>query len=219
MRFYYVALLAAVAMLAYVAADPVAVDSQKATMPSSLQHDVPATRRLRMAAADEDGEERANIKFPGLEKVLAERNMLKEMKKNGQTADEAFTFLRLEQESGSLFSTRNFNVWKKYVKTLDPENPRVAMIKTLRGQYGDADLSVMLQQAKRVKSTKKPAMKLQNELFEQWHFKQQYDMRDVYNKVFNMDGATWAKMSRSDTRFDVYKNYRTYIRRTHDELF
>ncbi|KAG6609605.1 putative secreted RxLR effector protein [Phytophthora cinnamomi] len=221
MRVYYVALLASAVMLTSTAAESATIDSKISMMNEfsastrSLHYDALVTRHLR--TGDEDEERVINI--PVLEQALANSKKLKELKQSGKTADEAFSFLKLKQVEGSLLSNNDFKLWKRYVAKLNSKDPRGAMISTLRAQFDDKKLSIMLQEAKKVKSTKSFAIQMQDELFKLWYTKSEYELKDVVTTVFKLDGPKWREVERQDPRWDVYSNYITYVRNNYDESF
>ncbi|KAG6616204.1 putative secreted RxLR effector protein [Phytophthora cinnamomi] len=146
------------------------VRSTTATLPGAT-----ATRQLRVHKSTYDGEERG-ITVPGLETVVnsvkstVSAEKLQEWLKKGESTDDVFKLLVLDDAADDLLANPNLNAWINYIKLFNEENPtkKASLIATLTTHYGDDGLAKIIEAAKRVPSTEDIAKRIQTEQLQTW---------------------------------------------------
>ncbi|KAG6953581.1 hypothetical protein JG687_00012314 [Phytophthora cactorum] len=88
----------------------------------------------------------------------------------GESGDDVFKLLRLDDTGTKLFETPQFTTWTSYVDDFNRNNHNeaVSSISLLAKRYNEATLSEMLEAAKKVSSTESIATKLQTQQNELW---------------------------------------------------
>ncbi|POM81626.1 Avirulence protein (Avh) [Phytophthora palmivora] len=139
---------------------------------AEIQQGASTNRFLRVD--DENSEERVfGIKsIPGVDKLssyLNKQKLAKYLKRDKET-DAVFAKLKLNTAGEKLFENPKFLAWVKYVDDYNVKNPNKpkSMLPTLMRQYSGESLSMMLEAAKQVGSTKSVATKLQTEQMKIW---------------------------------------------------
>ncbi|KAL4114297.1 hypothetical protein PRIC2_014620 [Phytophthora ramorum] len=213
MRLHVLAYLSAAAFLASADATPPVAHSTFTT--STLgrpaiadQNNEPAKRLLRTDLTVEKGEgsdEEERLYIPGLETAtnylksmigptVASPKQLKAWLVGGESSDDVFKFLKLDQAGDNLLTNPNLDGWTTYLKLYNLNHPgkETSMIKTFTAAYGDDALAKILQSAKSVPSTKTMAEELQVAQFTQWLAKG-FEPKDVYSSIFKLQPNTWRE--------------------------
>ncbi|OWZ14852.1 RxLR effector protein [Phytophthora megakarya] len=86
----------------------------------------------------------------------------------GDSADDVFKTLKLEQTGGKLFENAVFPNWVAFVAKRNTQDPELAMFSTFARHYSDDALAKMLVAAKEVDSTRSIATKMENLQITNW---------------------------------------------------
>ncbi|POM73578.1 Secreted RxLR effector peptide protein [Phytophthora palmivora] len=90
--------------------------------------------------------------------------------KKGESADNVFKLLALDQAADNLLANSKLNTWIDYMKIFNKENPtkRTSVIETLTTHYGDEGLAKIIEAAKLVPATAGLAKRVQTEQIQRW---------------------------------------------------
>lgn len=90
--------------------------------------------------------------------------------KGGQSTDDVFKLLTLDNAADDILANSQFQAWIDYMKLFNKENPKsqTTLIKTLTAHYGDDGLAKIIESAKQVPATAKRGTRLQTEQIHLW---------------------------------------------------
>jgi len=90
--------------------------------------------------------------------------------KKGESTDDVFKLLTLDQAADDLLASPQLQSWLNYMKMFNKENPdkKTSLIATLTAHYGDEALSKIVTAAKQVPDTARIAKRVQSEQLQHW---------------------------------------------------
>lgn len=152
MRLYCVVLMAIAALTA--SAESAATTDRKLITASKLEtRQSNGERFLRTSklTADQDDEDSDEERVFGLKLKSANAEQIKDWLLFRNSADDIFTYLKLDAGVDKVLSSKHFPLWREYVGVLNKgESPEKAIIPILVNKYKAESVAEMLQAAKRV---------------------------------------------------------------------
>ncbi|KAG6616630.1 uncharacterized protein IUM83_13060 [Phytophthora cinnamomi] len=126
------------------------------------------------------------------------------------TPDDVFKLLKLDHATSNPLSNLNLDAWTAYLNMFNYLNPgrETTMINTFTRAYGDEQLAVMLEAAKRVPGTEGIAKNLQAAQFNRWMM-DDLDAYGVYIKIFKVDPTTKSIPTKYYAILQQYNNFVT----------
>ncbi|KAL3663839.1 hypothetical protein V7S43_011252 [Phytophthora oleae] len=90
--------------------------------------------------------------------------------KAGNSADDVFKLLALDNVADNLLASPKLSEWINYMKAFNQKNPtkKTSVVATLTTHYGDDGLAKIIEAAKQVPSTATMAKRLQGEQIQRW---------------------------------------------------
>nr|AEK80672.1 Avh107 [Phytophthora sojae] len=212
MRLYCVVLMAIAALTA--SAESAATTDRKLITASKLEtRQSNGERFLRTSklTADQDDEDSDEERVFGLKLKSANAEQIKDWLLFRNSADDIFTYLKLDAGVDKVLSSKHFPLWREYVGVLNKgESPEKAIIPILVNKYKAESVAEMLQAAKKGWATKNMATKLEHAQFETW-FKQEVRSSGVYKKVFGGRINVVTERAKDE--------YRAFLNKYHPEWF
>nr|QMU24900.1 PaRXLR76 [Phytophthora agathidicida] len=123
----------------------------------------------------EEVEERGDS-TPVIEKVVnsvksaVTNDQLEAWLKKGETADDVFKLLTLDDAANNILANPHLNSWIDYMKKFNKQNPKekASLVATLTTHYGDDGLAKIIEAAKNVPGTASMAKRLDAEQRQRW---------------------------------------------------